>query len=301
MVLSPRTESEKKMATSNNNNHLDGNYSGKFRKQGFVPQQFIKRSKSFTSISPSGLTDASISASNTPSSLSTNCSTLDFATNPAASSKNSDDDRTFLIESISISRPSAPSPTRVREEFPRGHKKRAFPEKQLHKSPLEEQCEIAGRIVKYLTETYQGNDEPKAVFLGAKPSPIPFLKYTQRLMMFTNKYAEEKDGPDSIGVRCATLAVEYIERSDLKLTALSFHRCFLSAFLLGIKLIYDYYFSNAFWGEVGGISMQELNAIEVVFCEALKWKFNIEAEEHEECLRKFASPDHQSTAVVVLQ
>jgi hypothetical protein len=173
------------------------------------------------------------------------------------------------------------------EQPERGLKRNHENGRQFLKSPLEEQCEVAGRIVTYLTNHFHGHLEPTKVFSGVKPASIPFLNYTQRLMVFTNKYAEEKDGPRSIGVQCAVLAVEYLERADIKLTPESLHRCFLSAYLVGIKILYDFYFSNAFWGEVGGLTLKETNAMEIGFCEALKWSFSVEAELHEMRLSSF--------------
>jgi len=232
-------------------------------KLGIVRQESFKRSRSFTDVSPTI----------TPMHLST-CTTPEGITNCAPSS-------TATI----IERPTAPSPAiqekmkmivhdcQHQEQPERGLKRNHENGGQFLKSPLEEQCEVAGRIVTYLTNQFHGHLEPTKVFSGVKPASIPFLKYTQRLMVFTNKYAEEKDGPRSIGVQCAVLAVEYLERADIKLTPESLHRCFLSAYLVGIKILYDFYFSNAFWGEVGGLTLKETNAMEIGFCEALKWSF----------------------------
>lgn len=154
--------------------------------------------------------------------------------------------------------------------------------KILYKTPIELQDEIASYVSSHLVVVFRGQVDPKPIFVGTKPSSIPFAKYVQRLMVFTNKYADEKDGPGSIGVRCAALAVEFIERANLNLNDCSIHRCFLAAYLLGIKLIYDFYMSNAFWGEVGGLSVREVNAMEIVFCESLKWDFKVTPEAHEQ-------------------
>jgi len=145
--------------------------------------------------------------------------------------------------------------------------------------------EISGKIVNYLTLEYVGHVEPKPVFIAASgPPSISFLKYIQRIIKFTNQYTEEADGPDSIGVRCAAIALEYIDRADLKIDENSVHRCFLIAYLVGLKFIYDFYMSNSFWGQVGGLPMKEVNAMEIVFCEALGWNFSVTPEHHEKRL-----------------
>ena len=155
------------------------------------------------------------------------------------------------------------------------------------KKPEVAQFEIASRISQYLTEVFKGTKEPHPLFLGENEPPISFLRYVERLIKLTNKWAEEGDGPDSFGVRCAILAVEYLERLDFQLTSRSMHRYFMAAFLLGIKLIYDYYISNSFWAEVSGCPRKQVNLMEVQLCNCLNWDFTVQAEKHEISMIKF--------------
>jgi len=149
------------------------------------------------------------------------------------------------------------------------------------------QIEIGHKIANHLMKTHKGQQEPVAMFVGEQLPAISFIKYVERLIKFTNKWAEEKDGPESIGVRCAVLAVQYLERADVKLTCKAMHRYFMVAYLLGIKLIFDYYMSNSFWGDVAGCSLKKINEMEMQFCSSLEWRLSVNEESHQVQLSKF--------------
>jgi len=155
------------------------------------------------------------------------------------------------------------------------------------KPALDSQFEVAYRIACYLTEAYHGQQEPNPLFVGEKEPPISLLRYIDRLMKLTNKWVEERDGPDSFGVRCALLAVDYLERLDVKLGPKAVHRYFMTAYLIGIKLLYDYYISNTFWAEVSGCPRAQVNLMELHLCEKLKWDFSVPEERHMQYTRRF--------------
>lgn len=108
-----------------------------------------------------------------------------------------------------------------------------------------------------------------------------------RLIELTNKWVEESDGIDSFGVRCALLAVDYMERVDIRLDKKSIHRYYMSAFLIAIKLLYDYYISNSFWAEVSGCPRRQVNLMEAQMCRLLRWDFTVEPSKHTELVKTF--------------
>jgi hypothetical protein len=157
----------------------------------------------------------------------------------------------------------------------------------IKKDPEETQFEIAFRISRYLADNFSGSEEPHALFVGEKEPPITFLRYVERLIKLTNKWVEEYDGPDSLGVRCAILAIDYLERLDVQLTSKSIHRYFTTAFLIAIKLLYDYFISNSFWAEVSGCPRKQVNLMEVHLCKALNWDFAVQADKHSDSVKRF--------------
>jgi len=155
------------------------------------------------------------------------------------------------------------------------------------RNPVEDQMEIAKRINYHLTEVFAGTIEPNPMFVGDKEPPISFTNYVHRLIELTNKWVEESDGRDSFGVRCAVLAVDYLERIDVRLDSRSIHRYYMAAFLIGIKLLYDYYISNSFWAEVAGCPRKQVNQMESQLCKDLRWDFTVDAEQHAVSISRF--------------
>jgi len=164
---------------------------------------------------------------------------------------------------------------------------RCFDDAVIVVTPESQQVEIANKIANYLMKMHKGTKEPLPMFIGEQMPAISFPKYVERLVKFTNRWAEEKDGPDSIGVRCAVIAVQYLERADVKLACKAIHRYFMIAYLLGIKLIFDYYMSNSFWGDVAGCPLKKVNEMEMEFCSSLGWVLSIDEDLHRLQLSKF--------------
>jgi hypothetical protein len=158
------------------------------------------------------------------------------------------------------------------------------------KTALMLQENIADDIADYLTgDSYSGMVEVQEIFTGTRVPSITFDKYVRRIITQTNKWLHEKDGPDSTGVRVAVLGIQFLEKAGFVLTRENIHRCFLIATLLGLKLLDDGYMSNTYWSHVGGIFLREVNDLEIAFCNALKWDFNICSEEHKERMAIFTS------------
>lgn len=59
--------------------------------------------------------------------------------------------------------------------------------------------------------------------------------------------------------------------APLFLHSRSFQRLLIVAFMLAAKLYDDIYLSNKVWAKIGGISVSEINDLELVFLKALGW------------------------------
>jgi len=120
-------------------------------------------------------------------------------------------------------------------------------------------------------------DDPneKSCFLGSSAPPITILDYVERLVRYVNQWAEDEPSPTSTGIRCLLLAVEYLERANLKITSRSVHRFVMCGVLLAVKFTEDFAISNKFWGEVGGCKLDDVNRMEAAFCQLLEWRFDV--------------------------
>jgi len=69
--------------------------------------------------------------------------------------------------------------------------------------------------------------------------------------------------------------------APLFLHSRSFQRLLIVAFMLAAKLYDDIYLSNKVWAKIGGISVSEINDLELVFLKALGWSAAVPREEYE--------------------
>ena len=140
-----------------------------------------------------------------------------------------------------------------------------------------EQRECVQRLVSYLeSRLLEDVEGEKSCFIGSSSPPISLLDYVDRLVRYSNQWADDTPSATSTGLRCVTLAVDYLERSQVRLTPRSVHRYLMSATLLAIKYTEDFAISNKFWGDVGGCKLQDVNRMEAAFCTVLGWNFRIQ-------------------------
>ena len=120
----------------------------------------------------------------------------------------------------------------------------------------------------------------KSYFQGVDLPPISLQDYLLRLVCNINQLSKTKSSEESSGVRCAIMALIYLERISKKITPRSIHRYLMTALLIALKVSEDFAISNQFWGDVGGCRLHEVNQMEQAFCNLLDWKLHITSEEY---------------------
>ncbi|KAG2452957.1 hypothetical protein HYH02_002294 [Chlamydomonas schloesseri] len=111
------------------------------------------------------------------------------------------------------------------------------------------------------------------VFHGLRPPPIGLQAYVERVAKFT------KCSPV-----CFIMALVYMDLlaqrdPDMLPTPLNVHRLLLSGVLVAAKLTDDHYYNNAFYGRVGGVSVQEINRLELELLRLLDYRLHVPWEE----------------------
>lgn len=112
-----------------------------------------------------------------------------------------------------------------------------------------------------------------SAFHGLRPPPISIEDYVTRIF----KYA--KCSP-----ACFVHAFAYLDRlarrdpGCYQPTPLSVHRLFLTAVMLAAKFTDDHYYTNGFYAKVGGLSVRELNALELLMLKQLDFRLFVSAE-----------------------
>jgi len=112
-------------------------------------------------------------------------------------------------------------------------------------------------------------------FHSARAPSISVKDYLARMQRFLGCSGE-----------CYILSLLYIDRlvkrrSWIQVTALSCHRLVLCSLVLAAKFQDDKFYSNDFYARVGGLKLQELNALELSFMKLLDWKVHTLPQEYE--------------------
>lgn len=84
---------------------------------------------------------------------------------------------------------------------------------------------------------------------------------------------------------CFVLALIYVDRlvqrqPQFQLSHLNVHRVVLAALTIAAKFLDDRYYSNDYYGRVGGVRVKELNALEMRMLDLLKWRLIVTPEEY---------------------
>ncbi|XP_057719168.1 cyclin-P3-1-like [Arachis stenosperma] len=109
------------------------------------------------------------------------------------------------------------------------------------------------------------------VFHGSKAPKLSITRYMERIL----KYA-------GCSSSCFVIAQIYIDRYFSKnggyLTSFNAHRLLITSLLVAVKFLDDRYFSNAYYAQVGGISTQEMNRMELEFLFSLEFRLFVTTE-----------------------
>jgi hypothetical protein len=97
---------------------------------------------------------------------------------------------------------------------------------------------------------------------------------------------------------CLGIALIYILRyssaTRQAITAYNVHRLLITAVLVAAKNRDDFFYSNKYYACIGGIRLDELNALEFLFLSSLHFSVHVEASEFETLQRCLPQHDHDS-------
>jgi hypothetical protein len=119
------------------------------------------------------------------------------------------------------------------------------------------------------------SDRGPTSFDGVKPPPISLQQYIHRLYSFI-----------PCSSHCFVYAVIYVDRvlrvnPQFKLSDLNVHRTFFTALVVASKFYDDEYYSNSWYGRVGGVGTKELNILEVSFLKLIQFRLTVSTQEYD--------------------
>mmetsp|Transcript_18434 Transcript_18434/g.25524 ORF Transcript_18434/g.25524 Transcript_18434/m.25524 type:complete len:215 (-) Transcript_18434:83-727(-) len=115
---------------------------------------------------------------------------------------------------------------------------------------------------------------------------IPLQKYLKRISRYTDCNVET--------LVCAVMYLLRVSRrSEIMITSLSVHRLLITSIVIAMKYVEDECFTNRYMAKVGGVSLVELNRLEVSFLKKLDFSLHIAPENFEQFCTEICRLDAQ--------
>lgn len=120
---------------------------------------------------------------------------------------------------------------------------------------------------------------------SSQPQNSLFYKFSQTPSISIEEYIARVSKYTKLPLDFLVIPFLYLKRSRLSLTHKSIHRFLITCTCIASKTLTDQYFTNKFYAKVGGISVRELNRLELELLVLLDWNVQITAEEFEDVKR----------------
>ncbi|KAG5486335.1 hypothetical protein CUR178_07646 [Leishmania enriettii] len=128
-------------------------------------------------------------------------------------------------------------------------------------------------MMRMLCKLRKGKPIPSSDFHSHCIPPMTVTMYVQRLVRYCACSGE--------ALLCSfLLLLKYVFQSGHPVTIYNAHRLLITSIVLGIKLRDDVYYSNVYYGRIGGISGREMNKLELLFLEKLEWETQVHEDEY---------------------
>ena len=133
-----------------------------------------------------------------------------------------------------------------------------------------------------------GGDAATKSFYGTKMPKIRLDKYLARLARYIDSFNDEAPCGTSTGMCCLAWSMVLMDRlarrRGLHVDPMNVHRLFMTASLLAFKTIDDEPCNNAYFANVGGVDLDELNRLEARMLVLLDFRTNVSAEDLREAM-----------------
>ncbi|MED6218645.1 hypothetical protein PIB30_028486 [Stylosanthes scabra] len=121
--------------------------------------------------------------------------------------------------------------------------------------------------------------EDITMFHGSKAPMLSITRYMERILKYSR-----------CSPSCFVIAHIYMERYFNKnggfLTSFNAHRLLITSLLVAVKFLDDRYFSNDYYAQIGGVSTQEMNRMELEFLFNLEFRLFVTTEMFLKCCEK---------------
>ena len=136
-----------------------------------------------------------------------------------------------------------------------------------------------GLILRYIDVFMNAADKPSSTILDCRIVPPMDVKdYINRILQYG-------DNSEDVIIHC----LYYVEKccEIHKLTLFNFHKLFAVCYLLSVKFVSDYHYCNAHYAKVFGVTIEEINCLEIYVLQLLNFRLYFKNENYEKVKKKF--------------
>tara|TARA_B110001469_G_C9277132_1_gene153827 strand:+ start:46 stop:480 length:435 start_codon:yes stop_codon:yes gene_type:complete len=124
----------------------------------------------------------------------------------------------------------------------------------------------------YIKNNSNRNDNEKTTLFNSDKIPnISTKDYLTRIYKYTNSSYE-------ISI-ITYILLNKINKSFIKINSFNIHRILCTLILIVIKYYSDHYYDNAYYSKIAGITLQELNKLEITLLKKMDFRLYISLEE----------------------
>lgn len=127
-------------------------------------------------------------------------------------------------------------------------------------------------------------NDPKpssTTFVGRDVPDLPIRNYCQRLQKYF------RCSP-AVYLSALIYVDRYVTNSEASINRLTIHRLLLVAFIISVKNLEDLHYSNAYYSQVGGVDLKEVNRLEMCMLKTLKYDLHITDEQFKQYFSELA-------------
>lgn len=123
-----------------------------------------------------------------------------------------------------------------------------------------------------------------------RPQQVTCFHSTREPSMGVDAYLERLRTYCRCSDACLVVSLVYVDRvvklhPEFQVCRLNIHRLLAATIVLAAKFLDDVYYSNSYYAKVCGLSLKELNTLELALVKMLNWRCDISPEEFDEYCR----------------
>ncbi|CAB4315600.1 unnamed protein product [Prunus armeniaca] len=146
---------------------------------------------------------------------------------------------------------------------------------------LEESATRTPRVLSVVSSVFEKSirKNEKLIRRSKMKDVITMFHASEVPALSIRRYIERIFKYSSCSPSCFVVAYIYIERflqrRGICLTSLNIHRLLITSIMVAAKFMDDECYSNAYYAKIGGVSLSELNKLEVEFLLSLDFKLHV--------------------------